>query len=90
MTRSCEHCGRIFDAVNNAQRFCSVECRELRSQGKRAEAKRRYKQKQRIASGKRKQGMTAMEINAEAMKEGMSYGKRVAATEYQVKIVRKW
>ena len=91
MKRNCKLCGSIFEAVNNAQKFCSVECREDFSQGRRKESKMLYKQRQRLKiTESTKQEKTAGEIDKEAKENGTSYGKHVAATEYQVKIVRKW
>lgn len=90
--KSCEHCGSVFVTDKRAQRFCTVECRRLASGEKmRKRARERYRERNGTDEPEpTKQVKTAAEIDKEARKNRRSYGYQVAATEYPVKIVRKW
>lgn len=79
--RNCERCGTPFETNRNAQRFCSVACRDVGKRerqaiySKRGEEKRREKKRMVMT----KENKSLIELSAEARNAGMTYGQYVAA-----------
>ena len=86
----CLHCGRSFEAANHRIGFCSEECRVLKHAAQKREAERLNRKlntaaMRRVQPKKKKSvpltGLTVVEVNILARKEGTSYGKMVPKLE---------
>lgn len=77
--RSCEYCGKSYEASGRNQKYCSRTCgRQMRNQQKQAE----QAEKERLKANRK--GLAG--IVAEARAAGMSYGKYQAM--WQAKEIR--
>lgn len=78
---TCECCGKPYVRRHNKQKYCCNDCRMIMKAKKQHEYFKAYyrdRTKEKKYKPKPKKGLTVEQINAEAMKAGMSYGKYVA------------
>ena len=77
----CECCAKSFEPVNNNNIYCCEECKKIMKARKQQEYQKNYLRAPRVKKPKpraKRKGMTLEQINTEALKAGMSYGKYVA------------
>jgi predicted amidophosphoribosyltransferase len=76
----CQRCGAEFSLMNGCQRYCGKECSKEMSRIKHKMWQRNNygKPKSEMQETKVMKNKAIRDINAEAMKAGMSYGKYVA------------
>ena len=93
VTRKCKECGKEFEPTTNRQIFCCKECQVISNNRKTSSLSKEARRlaKEHKAMAKKPGEKNSIEIAVTAKKMGYaSYGKYVAATEYPVKIERKW
>lgn len=76
--KKCEICGKLFDAWNNRQKFCSDDCRYKHKLQQGAVFREVYKSQEQKQKSRKKKKPTLTEISAAARQAGMTYGQYVA------------
>lgn len=76
--KKCEICGKLFDAWNKAQKFCSDECRYKNKLQQGAVFREVYKAQEKKQKTRKKQKMTLAQVAVAATQAGMTYGEYVA------------
>ena len=91
-TRECEICGATYLAKMRKQRTCSHECSKAMGRMQCAEWRDRNSETTPAPAPieKRIKMSDLAQLNEAAREQRLSYGYYVAATEYPVKILRKW
>ena len=79
--RECPCCGKLFLPKSGPQKYCSKECGRIALNKKSAEKSREdrfHKEQEKYLKEAKKRRKVLININAEAKKEGLTYGQYVA------------
>lgn len=77
MKRYCKCCGKPFETIYIAAKYCGESCR-VDSQRREKMERQRERRKMEKAEKEKTKSATIVSIDAEARKAGMSYGQYVA------------
>ena len=79
--RECQHCGKLFLPSGGHQKYCSKECcdkeAKIRDDRNRAQSEQNKKIREYLKESNKRRKVL-VNINAEAKKEGLTYGQYVA------------
>lgn len=79
--RECKHCGKLFWPNSGHQKYCSKECcdkeAKIRDDRNRAQSEQNKKIREYLKESNKRRKVL-VNINAEAKKEGLTYGQYVA------------
>ena len=79
--RECKHCGKLFLPSGGAQKYCSKECcdeeAKIRDNANREQSEQNKKIREYLKESSKRRKIL-VNINAEAKKEGLTYGQYVA------------
>ena len=79
--RECPCCGKIFLPNSGSQKYCSKECSRIvinQNEAEKSRERDRQKKQEEYFKEAKKRRKVLININAEAKKEGLTYGQYVA------------